>query len=116
VNAGHLPLLRRTRGGDVEEVGSAAVGIPLGVFDRPYEETAARVEPGDVLLFYSDGVTEARDPRGRMYGPDRLREVLRAAPGDAETVGRVVLADVRAFAAGRPPGDDLTLVCLSRDG
>jgi sigma-B regulation protein RsbU (phosphoserine phosphatase) len=100
----------------VEEVGSAAVGIPLGVFDRPYEETTTRVEPGDVLLFYSDGVTEARDPRGRMYGPDRLRELLRAAPGDAEAVGQVVLADVRAFAAGRPPGDDLTLVCLSRDG
>jgi sigma-B regulation protein RsbU (phosphoserine phosphatase) len=116
VNAGHMPLLRKTRGGEVEEVGAAAVGIPLGVFDRPYEATVARLEPGDVLLFYSDGVTEARDPRGRMYGPDRLREVLRATPGDAEAVGRVVLTDVQAFAAGRPPGDDLTLVCVSRDG
>ena len=51
-----------------------------------------------------------------MYGPDRLRTAVRQAPGGAGEVGQAVLADVRRFAAGRPPSDDLTLVALSRDG
>jgi sigma-B regulation protein RsbU (phosphoserine phosphatase) len=63
---------------------------------------------------YSDGLTEARDPGGEMYGSPRLREVLRQAPADAGEAGLAILADVRRFAAGRPPADDLTLVCFSR--
>ena len=115
VTAGHIPPLRR-RGGVVEEIGSAEAGIPLGVFDKPYQECVTRLEPGDVLVLCTDGVTETRDVANDLYGLDRVRAVVTATPGDAEAVGEAILADVRYFAGGHAPTDDLTLVCLSRDG
>lgn len=115
VNAGHMPPLRRRADGTVEDVGVGTAGIPLGVFDRPYQETATTAEPGDLWVMCTDGVTEARDPAGELYGAERLRAALRAAPADAESAGQAILADVRQFAAGRPAADDLTLVCFSRE-
>jgi serine phosphatase RsbU (regulator of sigma subunit) len=115
VNAGHMPPLRRHADGTISEVGAETSGIPLGVFDRPYNEVTVSVEPGDVFVFYTDGVTEARDPGGVMYGPDRLRKAIHETKGGAGEVGQAVLADVQRFAAGRPPSDDLTLVVVSRD-
>jgi len=115
VNAGHLPPLRRRAGqGVVEDVGDAVVGLPLGVFDRPYEEMVAPLEPGDTVVLYTDGVTEARNPQGELYGIDRLRAAVKSAPNDVEALGNAILADVRAFAGDRPLGDDLTIVCFGR--
>jgi sigma-B regulation protein RsbU (phosphoserine phosphatase) len=100
----------------MEEVGDAIVGLPLGVIDRPYEQMTFPLEPGDLLVLFTDGVTEARNPAGDQYGPDRLRAVVAAGPKDVEAMGKAVLADVRRFAAGRLPNDDLTIVCFGRDG
>jgi serine phosphatase RsbU (regulator of sigma subunit) len=115
VNAGHLPPLRRRPDGTVDEIGAEEAGIPLGVRDRPYDEVVVPVGPGELFAFVTDGVTEARNPAGDLYGPDRLRNQLARAPADAEKAGQAVLADVTRFAAGRPPSDDLTLVAFSRD-
>ena len=116
-NAGHMPPLRKRRGRPgVEEVGDAIVGLPLGVIDRPYETMMVPLEPGDVMLLYTDGVTEARNPGGDQYGLDRLRAVMADGPKEVEALGNAVLADVRRFAAGRPQNDDLTVVCFGRDG
>jgi serine phosphatase RsbU (regulator of sigma subunit) len=114
VNAGHLPPLRRRASGVVEEVGDAIVGLPLGVVDRPYEEMVLPLERGDTLIFYTDGVTEARNPQGELYGIERLRGVAANAAPDVEALGTAVLADVRHFAGERPLGDDLTIVCFGR--
>jgi phosphoserine phosphatase RsbU/P len=115
VNAGHLPpLLGRAAGQAVEEVGEPAAGLPLGVLDRPYEEVTVPLAPGDLVLLYTDGVTEARSPTGELYGMSRLRAAAQTAPPQAESLGTAVLADVQRFAAGRPPGDDVTLVCFGR--
>ena len=117
VNAGHMPPLRRRPGrAGVEEVGDPIVGLPLGVMDKPYEQTAFSLGPGDVLLFYTDGVTEARNPGNDQYGLERLSKVVAGGPKDVEALGAAVLADVRRFAAGRPQNDDLTIVCVGRDG
>jgi serine phosphatase RsbU (regulator of sigma subunit) len=116
VNAGHMPPLRRQASGEIDEVGTSCVDIPLGVFERPYKEAEVALEPGDVLLFYTDGVTEARNSANAMYGSDRLREAVRRASPGAEAVGKAVLADVRKFAGDRLPSDDLAIICLSREG
>ena len=116
VNAGHMPPIRRRADGTVEDLGDAIVGLPLGVMDRPYEEVVVPLEPGDALVMFTDGVTEARNPAGEAYGIERTRAAIAAAPRDGATVGATLVADVRGFAAGRPQTDDLTIVCVSRKG
>jgi len=116
VNAGHLPpLLRSGTTGKVEVVGEEIVGIPLGVFDRKYEETTVELKSGDMLVLATDGITEARNPDNDLYGVDRLCTVMERSPPDADTIGKAILADVRSFAAGRPPNDDLTLIAFGRE-
>src|SRR5262245_48698594 len=116
VNAGHIPPLLRKANGEVQTVGEAKAGIPLGVFDKPVEEASLPLEPGDTVLLCTDGVTETKNATNDLYGADRLRSLLTAAPTDVEQMGLAVLTDVRKFAAGRPPHDDLTLVCFGRRG
>jgi serine phosphatase RsbU (regulator of sigma subunit) len=115
VNAGHLPPLRReAKTGDVAEMGEGIAGLPLGIIDRPYEELTLTLEPGDTWLLVTDGITEARNPAGELYGPERLKAIIRQAlPGPA-AIGPAVLADVKQFAAGRPQSDDMTIVGFSR--
>jgi serine phosphatase RsbU (regulator of sigma subunit)/pSer/pThr/pTyr-binding forkhead associated (FHA) protein len=116
VNAGHMaPIRRRSQDNKVEDLGEAVIGLPLGVIDRPYEEVVVPFEPGDTLLMFTDGVSEARNPEGELYGIERARAAVRDASADAAAVGTALLDDVRRFAAGRPQGDDLTIVCVRRD-
>ena len=117
VNAGHMPPLRRRPGRkDVEAIGDAIVGLPLGVMDMPFEQTSFALEPGDVVLLYTDGVTEARNPGNDQYGLERLQRTLSTGPREVEALGAALLADVRKFAAARPQNDDLTIVCFGREG
>jgi phosphoserine phosphatase RsbU/P len=114
-NAGHLPPLRRdAKTGEVVEIGEAIAGLPLGIIDRPYEELTLTLEPGDTWMLVTDGITEARNPAGEFYGPERLKEIIRKAPPGPAAIGPAVLADVKQFAAGRPQGDDMTIVGFSR--
>ena len=74
------------------------------------------LEPGDALMLYTDGVTEATNPEGAEYGKERLAEALRAGQGIpvAEAAARLE-ADLTAFVAGVPFGDDRTLLILRRE-
>jgi serine phosphatase RsbU (regulator of sigma subunit) len=115
VNAGHMPPLRHRAGeAAVEEIGDAIVGLPLAVLDRPYEQMVFPLQPGDTLILYTDGVTEARNPENDLYGPERLRAAVQAAPEDIGALGAAILADVQRFAAERPQADDITIVCFGR--
>ena len=111
VNAGHPLVLRhRANRAGVHELGSDIAGLPLAVLDASYDELIVKLEPGDTLLLYTDGVTEARNPRNEVYGLARLSALMATSSQDLETMGAAILADVRRFAEGRPPSDDLTLV------
>jgi serine phosphatase RsbU (regulator of sigma subunit) len=114
VTAGHLPPLLRRVSGEVTAVGEAAGGIPLGVFDRPYEEVSFPLKPGDAIVLCTDGVTEAKNAANELYGIERLTEGLKTAPPDVEHMGLALLTDVRRFAIGKALADDLTLVCFGR--
>jgi serine phosphatase RsbU (regulator of sigma subunit) len=115
VNAGHLPpLCFRAGHAPPEPVGEDAAGLPLAGIDYAYEGTQLPLQPGDSVLFYTDGVTEARNPGGDFYGADRLFGVIQKSAGGVEKVGAAILADVKRFAAGRSQSDDLTLVCFGR--
>ena len=73
------------------------------------------LEPGDVALIYSDGVTDSRSPREELYDTrDNRRLVKRMAEssGGPEAVGRAILQDIREFSAGHAQADDITLICF----
>ena len=117
VNAGHMPPLFRGAEGKVQELGAADSGIALGVVDDyTYRETIVRLSPGDRVLVYTDGISEAMDPGGNLYTIGRLRDRFGAMAGGVSAVGRGILEDVKRFAGGRSQSDDMCLTCFGRVG
>jgi sigma-B regulation protein RsbU (phosphoserine phosphatase) len=113
--AGHpAPLLLRS-GGPVEEVGCS--GRVLGVFDdAELKDTSLRLMPGEALVLYTDGVTEARSPDGDFFGEERLRRLLGSCSGcDAETIAGRIKNVVLDFQEGYPRDDLAVLVLRARD-
>jgi sigma-B regulation protein RsbU (phosphoserine phosphatase) len=114
VNAGHNPPLIRRVDGDVQTVTGRA-RLPLGAMpDTRYETLELALEPGDGILLYSDGVTEACNPEREEWGLGRLREVLGELTGDMRTIDRELLAQVDAFRRSAEQHDDITLLLLQR--
>ncbi len=114
-SAGHEPpLLVPGDGGPITTVGDA--GVLVGAFASVAPpETQITLAPGDALLFYTDGVTDARAPSGERFGDDRLLATIAAArSGSAHDLVAAVRDRVRAFQASAEPADDLTLVAVAR--
>lgn len=110
-NAGHnLPVL--IRDGSAREL--RATGMPLGLMrDMPYDQVEATLEPGDRLLLYSDGITEAHDQRREMFGSPRLLGVARRA-GDGLLAA--LLAELNHFTGQTwEQEDDITLLTVARE-
>ena len=114
--AGHMPIMIRKTDGTIVEFGEEAVGVPIGVMeDFPYDVMSRTIEPGETCVIYTDGVSEAMNPQNALYGVDRLRELMKASTGGhADALGKVILADVRKFANGRPQNDDITIMVFGR--
>jgi serine phosphatase RsbU (regulator of sigma subunit) len=112
-NAGHVPPLRRhSSGGGVEQL--RARGMPLGLMpDMVYEEHEVAIEPGDTVLFYSDGLLEAHDPNRRMFDTAGLETVTSQSPSDGDQLIRRILDALAEFTGPNwEQEDDLTLVTL----
>ena len=114
--AGHPPPLVLRSGGMVEEVGCS--GRVLGVFpDAELLDTSLRLMPGEALILYTDGVTEARSPAGDFFGEGRLRSLLSSCVGcDAVTLARRIKDAVVDFQEGYPRDDLAVLVLRASDG
>lgn len=115
-SAGHPPLFLRRADGTVEELGEDISGFPLGIMpDWQYKQLEVNIFPGDVLVIYSDGVTDARSPTEEIYDSREKRRLLKRvteSPGGPEAVGRAILQDIREFSLGHKQADDITLVCF----
>ena len=117
VNGGHnLPCLVKPSGEVTWLPGDS--GIVLGVIDEfPYQQHSMQLEEGDIVFFYTDGVTEAMDEAGNQFGDDTLLDVLRRAAGaDPEDMTRQVVDAVHEHAGGAPQSDDLTCLALRYGG
>ena len=116
-SAGHPPALRVSAGAAPTALGSGG-GMALGILeDAEYVEGKVRLAPGDLLLLYTDGVTEAINNTGELFSDQRLADVL--ADGHSRTVTEVVhavVSSVNAFAAGAPQEDDITVLALRYAG
>jgi len=114
-SAGHMPPLLRSDDGSVSALRINA-GIPLGIFeDHQYGETQHTLKAGDSVLLYTDGVTEAMNRRGEMFGAGRLKQVLAAGGKHPDLILAAINQAVAEHTAGYPPSDDLAMVCLSVD-
>ena len=94
----------------------ASTGTVLGLFpDQQFTSETVEMAPGDTLVLSTDGVSEAANPAGAFFGDERLHACFAEAAGPtaAESVERL-LGSVRAFAAGAPPSDDITILALRR--
>ena len=114
VNAGHNPpYLYRRPSGFVE---LAASGLPLGMMpDSEYKMETIAIEPDDVLVLYTDGVTEAMDRHEELYGEERLRQAVeQCAQARASNLHASILDDLRTFVGNEPQSDDITLLIARR--
>jgi len=115
-NAGQEPPIVVRAGGRTERL--TAGGPVLGVLPQAfYDAGTAALAPGDLVVVYSDGVTEALDPYGTEYGQERMTEAIAGLHGEApDAVRDHLIASVDAFAAGTPQADDLTILVLRHRG
>jgi len=111
-NAGHNPPMLLRADGTGEELSEG--GVALGVLeDTHYEERPVALHPGDVLVMYTDGISEAEDEKNEQFGPERIAKVVRANPGHtARELTQDIVAAVLDWAGEKGPGDDLTLIVL----
>ena len=114
LNAGHNPPLIVHAAGTVEQLASG--GLPLGIKrDAEYREGRTQLQPGDILVIYSDGVTEAASPSGEEFGPTRLYEVVsRNIDASAAGVRDRIESALTKFSQGTQAADDITLVIVKR--
>jgi serine phosphatase RsbU (regulator of sigma subunit)/CHASE2 domain-containing sensor protein len=113
-NCGHNPPLLLRRDADAFET-LPACGPPLGTFDGiAYVPRTVALTPGDLVLLYTDGVTEAENPARELFGMDRLQAALIEVRGSAaRAVVEHVMARVAAFAGRAPQSDDITCVAVA---
>jgi serine phosphatase RsbU (regulator of sigma subunit) len=118
VNAGQTPPLLRRQNGTIERLMTG--GIALGMFEgATYEAGTAHLEPGDSLVAYSDGITEAEDPTGEPFDEAGLERTLALYPGTfpeatAASVGQAIFDAVERHRRDSRLGDDLSVLVLSR--
>jgi serine phosphatase RsbU (regulator of sigma subunit) len=112
VNAGHNPQFVIHEGDGFEVM--AATGLPIALYPgQPYEELVVPARPGDLLFFYTDGLVEAEDESGDMFGFDRLKTLLgQEQKNNVDTVLHRVEEAVRTFRGNHEPLDDATMMAL----
>lgn len=111
-NGGHNPTLLRRADGHVETL-SGIRNLVLGGMPETFEERTEQLHPGDSLVLYTDGVTEAFNPEGLMFGEERLHELVRLhGSADAQALVSVIFDSVVTFAGTAPQSDDITLAAL----
>lgn len=113
-NAGHNPALLVRGDGTVEQL--ATCGMPLGLIaESAYEQYEVRFEPGDTLVIYTDGITEAENPEEEEFGIDRLIAAARAHRQESlQSISDAINRELDAFARGITPADDRTFLLARR--
>jgi serine phosphatase RsbU (regulator of sigma subunit) len=116
VNAGHNPQFVVHEGGGFEVMG--ATGLPIALYPgQPYTEEVVPARTGDLLFFYTDGLVEAEDEQGEMFGIERLQALLGVEQTHGiDTVLHQVEEAVRTFRGNHEPMDDATMMALRLNG
>lgn len=114
-SAGHPPPLVREGKGEVVPLGASG-GLALGVTeDVEFEQHSYVLDRPDVVVLYTDGVTEAMNRESALFGEERLIAAIRRSSRDPRELLLAIASEVEAFRGGEPPNDDLTVVCFGRE-
>ena len=116
-NAGHPPpLLFRSADGTVQE--EAPMGLVMGIVDdAEYRERRIKFSSGDIAIFYTDGITEAMNNSGELYGIERLKEVIiGSCLLEPKEILKMILADISNFSHTAEQHDDITLIIIRAKG
>ena len=109
-SAGHPPPRVLRSAGDVQPIAVDAGGLPLGIdIEERYKDVSAHFGRGDLPLFYTDGITEARSEGGDLFETERLDAALLGCNGARRAVAQVT-ETLSKFCGGRAPGDDQTVI------
>jgi serine phosphatase RsbU (regulator of sigma subunit) len=116
VNAGHpSPLVYRS-GGELEDaVATEVAGLPVGVLDNQiYGSCSVQLAPGDCIIAFSDGVTDAMNTENVQLQLQGIRDAIQGGPFSARSLGERIVERVKKHALGRSQHDDITVVCFGR--
>lgn len=120
VSGQHESIIVARDGGQIELIDTVDLGLPLGLVDdiRSFvDEVTIPLGPNDTVVLYTDGITEAADENHRLYGLDRLCDVVGARwAEDVASIKDAVIADVKAHIGSQPLYDDLTLIVFKQAG
>ncbi|WP_437188497.1 SpoIIE family protein phosphatase [Planctomicrobium sp. SH668] len=115
VNAGHMSPMIRKSDGSIEEFPEEAVGVPIGVLEGfPFEAVERDLSPGETIVIYTDGVSEAMNSKNDLYTIERLREFVAKGAANPAQLGVGIREDVRKHANGHEQNDDITLMVVGR--
>jgi phosphoserine phosphatase RsbU/P len=116
VNAGHVPPLIRRASGAIERLDLAS--FPVGMFpEAEYESAAVKLEKGDYLVIYTDGVSEAVNVQTEMFEEERLRQMLENFKGQTvEELAQTIREGVKTFTEGAAQSDDITILVVQYKG
>jgi sigma-B regulation protein RsbU (phosphoserine phosphatase) len=115
INAGHNPAyLFRSATGTIEELVSDANSYVLGLFDFAcYQSRSLHLHKGDILMVYSDGLTDAQNQQEEMFGEERLLRIIQQeAPSGGRALEQEILKAIEEFTQGMPQNDDITFVVV----
>jgi phosphoserine phosphatase RsbU/P len=116
VNAGHVPPLLKKKAGGLEGLGSA--NFPVGMFaEAEYQSARVQLDPGDFLVIYTDGVSEASNMMNELFEESRLRTIIENFTGDTvQQLGDAIREGMRVFTEGAAQSDDITILVIEYKG
>jgi serine phosphatase RsbU (regulator of sigma subunit) len=115
VNAGHMPPFWRRASGKLDTPSADEAGPPLGVAeDFEYEQVVITLAPGESLCMFTDGISEALNTNGELFGLKRLQDQICGDACGVQAIGRQLLDGVRKFVGTQPQSDDMCVACIGR--
>ncbi len=115
VNAGHMAPLWKTTSKRILEPGDEQAGVPIGIIDDfEYELGQMEIQSGEQLLLYTDGINEAPNKDGKMFGIARIQDLMLSADSDVKQIGNRIVQDLNQFVLGTEQADDMCLVVIGR--